>query len=273
MNFPLSAEDRRSQDVDEKICRWLASPDASLNHNKARKERHPNTGTWFVTNKVFADWKTTPASFLWLYGIPGCGKTILSSKIIDDVINHCHCKPALAVLYFYFDFKDVEKQGQEKMIRSLILQLSAQTGSTHQSLEALHSSCMNGERQPTPSMLLATLHQMMESFEETFIILDALDECSDRQELLEDIEEFNHWTDVNLHILSTSRREKDIEERIEPLAHCEGKIRIDSIHVNDDIRTYVHEKLQTDMKLKRWYKEPKVQQEIENALMDKADGM
>ena len=177
------------------------------------------------------------------------------------------------MLYFYFDFKDVEKQGREKMIRSLILQLSSQFESTPQSLEALHSSCMNGGRQPTHSMLLATLHQIMESFEETFIILDALDECSERDELLEDIEEFYHWMDVNLHILSTSRREKDIEERIEPLAHCEGKIHIDSIHVNDDICAYVHEKLQTDLKLKRWYKEPKVQQEIENALVEKADGM
>ena len=177
------------------------------------------------------------------------------------------------MLYFYFDFKDVEKQGQEKMIRSLILQLSSQCGETPQSLEALYSSCVNGGRQPTPSMLLATLHQMIESFEETFIILDALDECSERQELLEDIEVFYHWTDVNLHILSTSRREKDIEERIGPLAHCEGKIRIDSMHVNEDIRAYVHEKLQTDLKLKRWYKQPKVQQEIENALMEKADGM
>ena len=159
------------------------------------------------------------------------------------------------------------------MIRSLILQLSSQFGSTPQSLEALHSSCMNGGRQPTPSMLLATLHQMMESFEETFIIFDALDECSEREELLEDIEEFNRWTDVNLHILSTSRREKDIEERIEPLVHDKGRIHIDSMHVNEDIRAYVHEKLQTDVKLKRWYKEPKVQQEIENALMEKADGM
>ena len=177
------------------------------------------------------------------------------------------------MLYFYFDFKDVEKQGQEKMIRSLILQLSSQFGSTPQSLKALHLSCMNGERQPTRGMLLATLHQMMESFEETFIILDALDECSERQELLEDIEEFNHWTDVNLHILSTSRREKDIEERIEPLAHDKGRKHIDSMHVNEDIRAYVHEKLQTDLKLKRWHKKPEVQQEIENALMDKADGM
>jgi len=177
------------------------------------------------------------------------------------------------VLYFYFDFNDIEKQGQEKMIRSLILQLSSQCESTPQGLKALHSSCMNGERQPTHDMLLATLHQMMRSFEETFIILDALDECLERRELLEDIEEFNCWTNVNLHILSTSRREKDIEERIEPLTHDRGKMSIDSVRVNDDIRAYVHERLQADPELKRWRKEPNVQQEIENTLMDKADGM
>jgi len=177
------------------------------------------------------------------------------------------------VLYFYFDFNDIEKQGQEKMIRSLILQLSSQCGSTPQDLEALYSSCMNGGRQPTHDMLLAALHQMIESFEETFVILDALDECSERQELLEDIEEINRWTDVNLHILSTSRREKDIEERMEPLAYDRGKMSIDSVRVNDDIRAYVHERLRADPGLKRWRKEPKVQLEIENTLMDKADGM
>lgn len=77
------------------------------------------------------------------------------------------------------------------MIRSLILQLSSQCESTPQGLEALHLSCMNDERQPTHDKLLATLHQMMKSFEETFIILDALDECLKRRELLEDIEEIN----------------------------------------------------------------------------------
>ena len=177
------------------------------------------------------------------------------------------------MLYFYFDFNDVEKQGQEKMIRSLILQLSSQCGSTPRGLEALHSSCMNGERQPTRDMLLATLHQIMGSFEETFIIFDALDECLERQDLLEDIEDINRWADANLHILSTSRREKDIEEQVELLAHNGGKISIDSMRVNDDIRAYVHERLRADPKLKRWHKEPKVQQEIENTLMDKADGM
>lgn len=78
------------------------------------------------------------------------------------------------------------------MIRSMIIQLSSQYGSIPQSLEALYSAYTNGERQPIHDMLLVTLYQIMESFEETFIILDALDKCSERRELLEDIEEFNY---------------------------------------------------------------------------------
>jgi hypothetical protein len=53
--------------------------------------------------------------FLWLYGIPGCGKTILSSTIIEDVLYHYH-DPTMAVIYFYFDFNDVEKQQYEKNV-------------------------------------------------------------------------------------------------------------------------------------------------------------
>lgn len=51
------------------------------------------------------------------------------------------------------------------------------------------------------------------------------------------------------------------------------KICIQSVLVKDDIRAYVKYRLQTDRGLKRWRKEFDVQQEIENMLVDKADGM
>ncbi len=44
---------------------------------------------------------------------------------------------------------------------------------------------------------------------------------------------------------------KDIEERIESLTHDREKMSIDSVRVNDDIRAYIYERLQTDSKLKR----------------------
>jgi hypothetical protein len=129
---------------------------------------------------------------------------------------------------------------------------------------------MNGKQQPMTGELLTTLRQIVQEFDETFIILDALDECTERQELLTNIEEIAKWKIGKLHILATSRREKDIEEWLEPLVNDQEKICIQSALVNDDIRTYVHEKLQTDRKLK-W--SAKVQEEIEKSLMDGAHGM
>jgi NACHT domain len=165
------------------------------------------TGTWFIESKQFADWKTNPDSFLWIHGIPGCGKTILSSTITEDVIRHYNLNPALAVVYFYFDFNDIERQFHEKMIRSIITQLSIQSESIPRALESLFSSKMDGRQQPMAGELLTTLRQMVRGFDESLIILVALDECRDRQQLLASIEEIVGWKREGLHILATSRKE------------------------------------------------------------------
>ena len=210
-------------------------------------------------------------TLLWLHGTPGCGKTVLSSTILEHVLGQHHAKPDSAVLYFYFDFNDSEKQRHEKMIRSLIVQLSKYCSDT--GLLKLYASCSNGERQPSREILLNALRQMMTSMRDTYIILDALDECTERDELLADLEEIVSWEDAKLHVLVTSRREKDIEEALTPLSDERSKISIQSALVNGDIRTYVHERLRIDRKLQRWQKNPQVQQEIETTLMRKADGM
>jgi hypothetical protein len=132
---------------------------------------------------------------------------------------------------------------------------------------------MNGERQPTADELLITLQLMIEPFNKTFIILDALDECKERQELLTRIKAIAGWETGNLHILATSRREIEIEKGLEPLINDQDKICIQDALVNDDIRSYVHQRLRTDPRLNRWQQKPGVQEEIERTLMNKADGM
>ena len=187
------------------------------------------------------------------------------------MLNQHQVKPKSAVLYFYFDFNDAEKQRHEKMIRSLICQVFRYCGNSL--LENLYSSCSNGSRQPSEEALLDTLRQMMTFLEDIYIILDALDECEERDELLTDLEHMLSWGDANLHVLVTSRREQDIEEALKPLGDPRDIICIQSNLVNADIRTYVHDRLKTDQKLKRWQTKSEVQLEIENTLMEKAHGM
>lgn len=57
-----------------------------------------------------------------MHGIPSCGKTVLSSTVIQNIYKYCESRTGSIVLYCYFDFNDIEKQKHGKMIRSLVTQ-------------------------------------------------------------------------------------------------------------------------------------------------------
>jgi hypothetical protein len=171
-----------------------------------------------------------------------------------------------AVLQFYFDFNDIDKQSHEKMICSLLMQLFTD----HDPTASLYTSCLNGQRKPTIEALLETLREVVRNFPRVFLILDALDECAEREELLSALTSITDWK-LGMHILVTSRREADIGEVLNQIAP--SKICIQSTLVNNDIRDYVRERLNNDPKLKRWKKNETVREEIETTLMEKAGGM
>ncbi|KAH6704178.1 hypothetical protein BKA61DRAFT_660800 [Leptodontidium sp. MPI-SDFR-AT-0119] len=251
------------------IRHWLSSPDPSSNYNAARKARQATTGEWFLKSNEFEKWKMTSRSFLWLYGIPGCGKSILCSTALEEVKSQYKSNPTVAIAYFYFDFNDSEKQRHDKFTHSLIEQLAWQSAKALACLESLFSRCQDGKQQPTQDALEVAVQQMLNEFEETFIILDALDECKEREELLLLLKNLTSWGAGKLHVLATSRRERDIEETLESLTTSE--ICLQSALVDHDIRTHLSERLQNDPKLKRW--PANVRGEIKNTLMEGAQGM
>ena len=265
--------DLQMSEKHKEVHRWLAAPDPSSNYSAAVERRCGSTGDWFLESDIYRDWLSTPGALLWLYGIPGCGKTILSSTIIQRTISGYQAHADIAVLYFYFDFNDPAKQQPENLVRSLIDQLFSRCTHMPSGLESLYSSCTNGKRQPQASELFKTLHEMMGGFTQTYVVLDALDECLERTKLLTQLEEIADWKDVKVHMLVTSRREKDIEESIVPLGNDERRVCIQSRLVDHDIRTYIRHRLRTDRDLKRWREKSEVQLEVEKRLMDQANGM
>ena len=253
------------------IHRWLSAPDPSINHNAAIKKRSLQTGSWFTESHGFARWKIDPSSYLWLYGIPGCGKTILSSTIIENVRRTCLHRPGAILAYFYFNFN--ESPHCEAMLRSVLVQLSRSKGDLSQPLTSLYSSCQNGMQQPTMDSLLSALRQTVEASGETFVILDALDECENRDELLDSFSNIGTWKINNLHLLVISRKEPDIDECLSGFVADDRKMSIQSELVSSDICAFVQDSLQTNRKLRRWQKDLDIQREIEATLTDKADGM
>lgn len=184
-------------------------------------------------------------------------------------MQHCHPDPAYAIAYFYFDFNDDEKQNHEKLLRSLITQFSSQCVNVPKPLEALYHRSKDGRQQPTIDSLMSILQYMLRTFQQTFIIIDALDECKEREELFKMLREIVDWNFDGLHLLATSRKERDIEESVACLVT--EQICLQSILVDDDIHIHIQERLRSDPRLKIWPGE--VQLLIETTLMDGANGM
>ena len=256
-----------------KIYSWLSPPDPSTNYHKAHEQRQAETGLWLLESAKFAAWKKSAASRLWLYGIPGCGKTILSSTIIEHLLQHCDNDSSLVTAYFYFDFNDAQKQDRELMLRSILCQLLQRSSTIPKSVDALFSACGNGQGRPSLHALQEVAPQILQHFTHVYIVLDALDECAQRRGLMNMLETVAGWRLDNVHLLMTSRKERDIESSLESYVKEEDTICLQRDVVDEDIQRYVQQRLSDDKTLAKWNKDVAVRQEIEAALMRGACGM
>ncbi|KAH8598562.1 hypothetical protein B0O99DRAFT_567007, partial [Bisporella sp. PMI_857] len=258
----------RLNNQQQRVIEWLSPPDPSTNYARALGQRHKGSGKWFLQSAELLEWRTVSNSFLWLYGILGCGKTILSATIIEELgISTSHSQ----LLYFYFDFNDTSKQPLEEMIRSLIAQLYEMREDTRKQLDSLFSSC-NG-RQPTSESLCASLLHMIQQVGEVYIILDALDECSTRggaKGLLSWMKGLLSQERKHVHLLVTSRPEEDIKSALNGIGR---QVPVQGDLVDRDIYAYIYARVREDDGLKRWRSRPDVQEKIETQLKEQSKGM
>ena len=267
LTHTLQAMTRDERNI--QILQWLAAPDPSSNHNKASQTKQRNTGRWLLESPIYINWKIQRSSLLWLYGIPGCGKTVLCSTVVDDIAATCQASGRNLLAYYYFDFNEGKKQTCEGLLRSLVTQLFRQCPKDSEIMESLFTDCGEGQREPTCMSLVQALRELSGNFGDIFLILDALDECIEIPAVISIIEEFQGWPNNSLHILVTSRKEVSIEKVFRSLAT--DQIQIQNFLVDADISLLVRECLCTDPELSRW-SEP-IKAEIEKALYEGSKGM
>ncbi|KAI8716908.1 NACHT domain-containing protein [Fusarium sp. LHS14.1] len=195
------------------IMRWLDPPDPSHSHAVASSKRGEETGSWFINSSEFSSWKSSPYSVLWVYGSAGRGKTVLCSTIINHLLQHCENKPTSGIAYFYFDYTNASiSQHHNRLLRSLIEQLSSQNGAIPKSLKTLYERCRHGTTQPTEAELTQTLRNIIQLFSPCYLVIDAVDESKEKQEFLKLLSVIaGQWRLPQIHFLVTSRTELDTE--------------------------------------------------------------
>ena len=184
-----------------------------------------------------------------------------------------------SMAYFYFDFRDIDKQKLSNLLPSLLIQLSARSNSCCDVLSRLYSSHDHGVRNPSDRAMVECLKEMLtlEAQGPTYIIMDALDECpitttipSPREEVLDFVDELVGLHLPNVHICVTSRPEHDIQTILKDLAPRAVSLH-DESGQQEDIVNYVTYFVFSDRRVRRWRQEDK--DLLIKTLSEKADGM
>ena len=150
------------------------------------------------------------------------------------------------------------------MLRSLILQLSDQCASTPVALIQIYG---HGRQQPSVASLEHALQSIADCFEHAFLIIDAVDECEDKDDFLGWVGRISLWHGGKLHLMLSSRLVPDVEDGLLSLERL-TRVKVTHELQNADILRYIQAKVSV---MKRWNQ---VQRKlVETKLMKDAGGM
>ena len=183
--------------------------------------------------------------------------------------------------YFYFDFRDTDKQNLHNALPSLLTQLSACSDTCSDILSVIYEAHGNGMRRPSTSTMIACLKEMLAIPGQgpIYIILDAIDECpntsgipSARKQVLDFLKDLVGLQLSNLHICVTSRPEIDIRTALVPLASHSFSIH-DQNGQKKDIEDYIRSVVyaDSDTMMTRWRDQDR--DLVIETLIERADGM
>jgi hypothetical protein len=186
-----------------------------------------------------------------------------------------------SMAYFYFDFRDINKQHWRDLVPSLLIQLSTQSIPCCDILSRFHSDHDQGAQQPNDDALKRCLIEMLTVRDRLpiYLIMDALDECPDtsevpspRNRILQLLEELVDLQIPNLRICVTSRPEFDIRAFLETLTSRRVSLH-DQRGQKQDIANYVRSVVysKSEQYMRRWKEEDK--EFVIETLSERADGM
>jgi hypothetical protein len=181
--------------------------------------------------------------------------------------------------YFYFDFRDINKQNRRDLLPSFLTQLSEQSHRHCDILNSLYHTLGSGAQKPSDDELIQCLKDMLTLPDQqpVYLVIDALDECPDtfglpspREQVLDLVKELVELSSPNLRLCVTSRPEVDIRRALEPLTSLRVSLHEQSGQ-KQDIVDYVTSVVQSDAKMRRWRDEDK--NLVIETLSERADGM
>lgn len=201
--------------------------------------------------------------FLWVHGLPGSGKTVLTHTMFEQLRSVKGPDKKLGFAYYYCHHGR-NRDEAVPFLGWIVSQLCRQSNQVPASLNTLyHQDC-----EPTVKDLLTCLKDILAQFRHAYVVVDAVDESSPRKNILDVLSTLASGAGyTNLSLAVTSRELPDIEDAFKTRAVAMSMANAD---IKEDIRRYVKAALQ-DSQFNSWGEN--VREMVADILPSKASGM
>jgi Cdc6-like AAA superfamily ATPase len=231
---------RHNHDVENQaIIDWLTPIDYSTQQSDFIGRRQKGTGQWLLDSDEFQRWQNDSKQTMFCPGIPGAGKTMITSIVIDHLCETFQNEADIGIAYLYCNYRRKEEQSPDQLLLSLVKQLVQELPSVPDGIKNLYERHKCRRTRPSFDEILTALHSIVADYSRVFIIIDALDEChgSDgyRQKLLSETFSLQAKTEVN--IFATSRFIPEITKKFE------GSVFLEIRASDEDVRRYLDGKI------------------------------
>jgi len=151
----------------------------------------------------FIEWLEGKKKTLFCPGIPGAGKTMIASIVIDHLkASFSDSKTGNAFLYC--TYKRQDNQEVDDLLASLLGQLTPWKSTIPESVRKLYQEHLDGQKgRLSRNEIYGALSSITKTNSRTFIIIDALDECKEdriRNELLSEVYKLQEGSDIRLMV-------------------------------------------------------------------------
>jgi hypothetical protein len=207
----------RCPTLQQAILHWLTPIDYAPQQNDFIGQRQAGTGQWLLESGKFQEWLKSGKP-LFCPGIPGAGKTILTSIVIDYLNTRFSNDLTIGSAYIYCNFRRQDKQTSYDLLASLLKQLTQGQASLPDSVKSLYDKHKITHKRPSLDEISKTLQSVAAMYSRVFIAVDALDEYQEsnggRATFLSEI--FNLQERCLASLFATSRFIPEISQSVKP---------------------------------------------------------
>ncbi|KAK6529978.1 hypothetical protein TWF694_003353 [Orbilia ellipsospora] len=231
----LSIKSKLDKKEDLEILNWLTLFHYGSEQSDVFQKRQPGTGKWLLDSKEYQKWLTAEKQVLFCRGIPGAGKTVLTSIVVDHLSTWILDDGKIGIAYIYCNFKRTHEQRLDDLLASLLKQLSERQPFLPENVRALYERHQRNKTRPSRDDIRQALRAVVSLYSKTFIIIDALDECQapDRCRAKFVSELFQLHNIYGTSIFATARPIQEIE------AEFVGNTILEIRACDEDVRAYL----------------------------------